>query len=63
MNLEELQLCDNEIDYIPDEIHNCGTLKVLELRGILFTDEAQKRIIELLPYTKVYFSPSCNCKD
>ena len=62
-NLEELSLWDNELSDIPDEIKNLGSLKVLELRGILFTDEQQRRIHELLPYTKLFFSPSCNCKQ
>lgn len=63
VNLEELYLWDNELGVIPDEIKNCGSLRVLELRGILFNEESQGRIHELLPYTKVYFSPPCNCKN
>lgn len=62
-NLEELSLWDNELGDVPDEVRNLGSLKIFELRGILFTDEQQRRIHELLPYTKLLFSPSCNCKQ
>ncbi|HNR19577.1 MAG TPA: leucine-rich repeat domain-containing protein [Bacteroidia bacterium] len=62
-NLEDLELWDNEISVIADDIRFCSSLKVLELRGILFSDEQQRHIHDILPYTKVYFSPSCNCKN
>jgi Leucine-rich repeat (LRR) protein len=62
-NLEEIHLWDNEISNVADDIRFCSSLRVLELRGILFSDEQQKHIHDLLPYTKVYFSPSCNCKN
>ncbi len=62
-NLEVLEMWDNELDTVPDEIHNLVHLKTFELRGILFSDEEQKRIHSLLPDTKVYFSPSCACKQ
>ncbi len=61
-NLEVLSLWDNELGDIPDEIKNLSSLKKFELRGILFNDDEQKRIHDLLPYTTIYFSPSCNCK-
>lgn len=63
LNLEELEMWDNELDTIPDEIRNLMRLKVFELRGILFSDEQQRRIQDLLPQTKIYFSPSCACKQ
>lgn len=63
INLEELQLWDNELSDIPDEIKNCSSLKTVELRGILFTEDEQRRIQELLPFTKILFSPACNCKQ
>jgi Leucine-rich repeat (LRR) protein len=61
-NLEEIELWDNELRDLPDEIRNLKKLRKLELRGILFTDEQQKRFLELLPNTKVYMSPACDCK-
>lgn len=63
VHLEKIELWDNEIDSLPDEIKNLKQLKVLELRGILFTDEDQKKIKTLLPDARIYFSPSCLCKD
>lgn len=64
INLEELSLWDNEISDIPDEIRSLsGILRKFELRGILFNQEQQKRIHDLLPYTTIYFSPACNCKQ
>ena len=60
--LEVLELWDNELSTIPEEITKCKNLKVLELRGILFSDEDYARIDTMLPDTKVYLSPACNCK-
>lgn len=59
--LELLELWDNELSTIPDAIVKCKNLKVLELRGILFSDEEHARLNTLLPDTKVYLSPGCNC--
>jgi len=65
-NLKELQvleLWDNELEDLPDEIGNLQNLKVVELRGILFSEETQARIDSLIVKTaKLYMSPSCNCK-
>ena len=60
--LEVLELWDNELSTIPNEITKCKSLKVLELRGILFSDEEHERLDTLLPDTRVYISPGCNCK-
>jgi Leucine-rich repeat (LRR) protein len=63
-NLEVLELWDNELEVIPDEISQLGNLKFLELRGILFTDEEQRRIDSLVVKSaKIHISPSCNCKN
>jgi Leucine-rich repeat (LRR) protein len=61
-SLELLELWDNELYGIPDEIGNLKKLKALELRGILFSEEEAARIDSLLPDTKVFMSPTCNCK-
>ena len=61
-NLELLELWDNELSGVPDEIGKLKKLKAVELRGILFSNEEAARIDSLLPDTKVYMSPSCNCK-
>ncbi len=63
-NLEELSLWDNELSDLPEEIKSLSSiLKKLELRGILFNEDQQKRFHDLLPYTTIYFSPACNCKQ
>jgi Leucine-rich repeat (LRR) protein len=61
--LEVIELWDNEIISLPDEIKHLHNLKTLELRGILFSQEEQDQIHNLLPETDVFFSPSCNCKN
>ena len=61
-NLERLDLWDNELSGLPDEISKLKKLKVLEIRGILFSEEEAARIDSLLPDAKVYMSPTCNCK-
>ena len=62
--LEVLELWDNELMDVPDEIGNLGNLKMLELRGILFSDEQQARIDSLVVKNcQVYMSPSCACKN
>jgi Leucine-rich repeat (LRR) protein len=63
LNLEVLEMWNNELDTVPDELRNLRVLRVLELRGILFSDEKQKYIHAMLPNTKIYFSPSCACKE
>jgi len=61
-NLEILELWDNELSGIPDQIGKLKKLKALELRGILFSEDEAARIDSLLPNTKVFMSPTCNCK-
>ena len=61
--LEVIELWDNEIIALPEEIKHLHNLKTLELRGILFSQEEQEQIYNLLPETNVFFSPSCNCKN
>lgn len=61
--LEELELWDNELDNVPDEVKHLHQLKVFDLRGILFSADAQKRVRSLLPEADVLFSPPCNCKN
>ena len=62
-NLEVLEMWDNELSTIPDEVKGMYNLHEWELRGILFTEEEQHRIHSLLPDARIYFSPSCNCKN
>lgn len=61
-SLEYLDLWSNELTYFPEEMIGLkDNLKVLDLRGILIDDEVQKRIRNMLPKTKIHFSPGCNC--
>ncbi|MFM7217448.1 MAG: leucine-rich repeat domain-containing protein [Bacteroidota bacterium] len=63
-SLEVFELWDNELEEVPDEIGKLQNLRLLELRGILFTQEEQTRIDQLVVKSaKVYMSPSCNCKN
>ncbi len=63
LNLVKLDLWSNDIDEFPEEISKLkNTLKFLDLRVILINLDKQKKIIELLPNTDIYFNKSCNCK-
>ena len=61
-NLEILDLWGNNLSVFPDELANMKNLKLLDLRVISLNDDAQERISNMLPNTKIHFSPSCNCK-
>lgn len=64
-DLEKLEIADlwsNNLNELPATMENLRKLKVLDLRNILFTDEQQRYIQELLPNTQVFMSPSCKCK-
>lgn len=62
IRLEVFELWDNELGDIPDEIAELKNLKVLELRGILFSEEQQARIDEIVVRSaKIHMSPSCHC--
>ena len=63
INLEVLEMWNNELDTVPDDMRFLVRLKTFELRGILFSEEEQEEIQSLLPNTKIYFSPSCACKN
>lgn len=60
-NLETLDLWDNNLSIFPDELGKLSKLKWMDLRSILMNDEQQQRLRELLPNTKIFFSPSCHC--
>ncbi len=62
-NLQVVEMWDNELEAIPEEMKNLHNLQILELRGILFSNDEQLQIETLLPDTKVFFSPSCNCSN
>ncbi|MDP4267174.1 MAG: leucine-rich repeat domain-containing protein [Bacteroidota bacterium] len=61
-NLEVLDLWGNNLSVFPDEMEHLKKLKLMDLRVISLNDAAQDRISNMLPNTKIHFSPSCNCK-
>ena len=64
-NLEKLEIADmwsNNLAEFPETLMNLKALRVLDLRNILLSDEQQNHLQELMPKTKIFFSPSCKCK-
>lgn len=62
-SLEVFEMWDNELKDLPDEMGKLTNLKILEIRGILFTEEQQARIDNMIVKTaKILMSPACNCK-
>ncbi len=59
--LRNLDLWSNNLSRFPEEMKNLKSLKIMDLRVIMITDAEQARIQSMLPRTKVYFSPYCNC--
>jgi Leucine-rich repeat (LRR) protein len=60
-NLEILDLWQNDLSVFPEEMSKMKKLRWMDLRVILLNDEDQERIRNLLPNTKIFFSPSCKC--
>ncbi|NQY08261.1 MAG: leucine-rich repeat domain-containing protein [Flavobacteriales bacterium] len=59
--LEILSVWGTPISDIPVEFKDLLRLRKLDLRVIQFSEDHQARIKEMLPYTHIYFSISCNC--
>jgi Leucine-rich repeat (LRR) protein len=62
-NLKNMDLWSNNVDNFPSEMKYLKKLEVLDLRVILIPDAEQQRLQELLPKTKIYFSPYCKCQQ
>lgn len=60
-NLEILDLWENDLSGFPEELHKLKKLRWMDLRVIMIDDNQQERIRQLLPKTKIFFSPSCHC--
>lgn len=60
-NLQTLDLWSNNIEEIPSSFTKLKNLKALDMRVILLSDDKQEEIKALLPNTRIYFSPGCNC--
>ncbi|MBO4739739.1 MAG: leucine-rich repeat domain-containing protein [Bacteroidales bacterium] len=62
-NLTYLDMWSNNIIELPDEISALKeTLKTIDMRVILMSDERKIMMQALLPKTEFLFSKSCNCK-
>ena len=59
--LKILDLWNNQITEFPDELNDLNKLQLLDLRAIEIGDLIQLHIQEMLPKTKIHFSPSCHC--
>lgn len=66
-NLHELTYIDaweNPLYVLPESISNLkNTLKTIDLRQIDLRDAELERMEELLPYTKIEFTSTCDCHD
>jgi Leucine-rich repeat (LRR) protein len=60
-NLRVLDLWSNDISFWPEQLGNLKKLRYMDLRVILIDGETQKKIQEMLPATKIDFSPDCHC--
>lgn len=63
VSLKNMDLWSNNVDKFPPEIKNLKNLLVLDLRVILIPDEEQQHLQDILPKTKIYFSPYCKCQQ
>jgi len=62
-SLKNMDLWSNNVDKFPSEMRNLKKLEILDLRVILIPDAEQARLQEMLPNTKIYFSPYCKCQQ
>jgi Leucine-rich repeat (LRR) protein len=65
-NLQNLILLDawnNNLNLFPEELKNLKSLKQFDLRYITVLDKEKKRLKELLPNTKIFFTNSCSCQN
>lgn len=61
--LKYMDLWSNNIEKFPAEMRYLSSLKMLDLRVILIPDSEQERIQQMLPKTKIFFSPYCKCQQ
>jgi len=60
-NLEVADLWSNNLEYFPDSMNRLKNLREMDLRNILIPAVNQENIQNMLPGTKIHFSPPCNC--
>jgi hypothetical protein len=59
--LEYADLWSNNLDYFPESLAKLKNLRWMDLRNILIPAQNQETIQQMLPDTKIHFSPPCNC--
>lgn len=60
--LEVLDLWSNELSFFPEQLADIkDNLRKMDLRAILINGAEQERIQNMLPNTKIHFSPDCKC--
>lgn len=60
-NLEILDLWENDLSVFPEELSKLKKLRWMDLRVIMIDDNQEERIRQLLPKSKIFFSPNCHC--
>lgn len=60
-NLIVLDIWFNPIDDLPQSMTQLRNLRSLDLSGLNFTKEFQKKWTELLPWVKIEFESACDC--
>lgn len=65
-NLHDLIILDiwfNPIDDLPESMTKLRNLRSLDLSGLNFTKDFQKKWTELLPWVKIEFETACDCAN
>ena len=60
-NLEILDLWENDLSNFPEELGKLKKLRWMDLRVIMIDDNMQEHLRQLLPKSKIFFSPNCHC--
>jgi hypothetical protein len=58
-----IDIWDNPIAGLPEDLVNCTSLKLVDLRGIMFNAKFQEKWTTALPNVNWKFDPPCNCLD
>ncbi|MEZ4922636.1 MAG: leucine-rich repeat domain-containing protein [Crocinitomicaceae bacterium] len=62
-NLIVLDIWYNPIDDLPESMTKLRNLRSLDLSGLNFSKEFQKKWTELLPWVKIEFESACDCNN
>ncbi len=62
-DLRYIDMWSTNVIELPEEIANLeNSIKIIDLRAVRMSEVRQNTMQNLLPKTKFYFSPYCNCK-